>query len=68
MIEKNHHLKKIEFDDYEKNSFWIFMEFFHNLTCFNVPQNNNESKEIREKKFQREIHKNIIGQWAYERK
>lgn len=49
--------KKIEFDDYQVSSFWIFMEFFPNLTCFNEPQNIGDSKETQEKKFQKEIHR-----------
>ena len=33
------------------------MEFFPNLTCFKEPQNIDDSKEIQEKKFQKEIHR-----------
>ena len=33
------------------------MEFFPNLTCFKEPLFENDSKEIQEKKFQKEIHR-----------
>jgi hypothetical protein len=49
--------KKRKFDDYQESSFRIFMEFFPNLTCFKEPQKDDDSKEIQEKKFQKEIHR-----------
>jgi hypothetical protein len=57
MPETHPKLKKMEFDDYQVSSFWIFMEFFPNLTCFKEPLFENDSKEIQEKKFQKEIHR-----------
>lgn len=49
------------FTDYQKSSFWIFMEFFPNLTCFKEPISDNDSKEIQEKNSRKRSTENIIG-------
>jgi hypothetical protein len=57
MSENDQQIKKMKFDDYQVSLFWVFMEFFPNLTCFKEPEYPNETKEIQEEKFQKEIHR-----------
>ena len=57
MPEQSPEKKMMVFTDYQESAFWIFMEFFPNLQCFKELVNENDSKEIQEKKFQKEIHR-----------
>ena len=69
MLENYPQSEKLKFDDYQESPFWIFIEFFPNLTCFDGPQSDDDPKGTPRTKIpESDPKKNIIGEEVWKRK